>query len=601
MALSMQSFAPRVAGGARRARAQQRRVVRAQAEALAVVPGAGVVAASHSRMPLEGKESYVFVSAEVSPWSKTGGLGDVLNGLPLQLAKNGNRVMTISPRYDQYADAWDTEFVVTIRHGPYAGETVRAFHAVKGNVDRVFVDHASFLSKVWGKTKGKLYGKKSGQDYSDNLGRFTMLSEAALEIVKHLHPGSPDVPVYGEQSVIVANDWHTALLPVLLKTVYQPRGEFLPTKVAMCVHNVAFQGRFFADSFASLGLPQESYKYFEIEDGYPITFDESIDEETSKALLVDAAVNKKKFKKINWLKAGFHYSDKNVTVSPNYAEEIVSGPDKGVELSDAIIAGGGIEGIVNGMDITEWNPATDKLLAKNYAPPTVIEGKAANKAALQEEAGLDVDPEIPLFGFIGRLEEQKGVDILMAAIPKVMAKYEGKAQFVILGTGAAKTEALVEQLETKYPGCAAGICKFSAPLAHVINAGADFILAPSRFEPCGLIQLHAMRYGSVPVVATTGGLVDTVKDGVTGIHCGAFNPDELTEADSDALAKGIMKGIALYDSKATFQKMVKTCINQDLSWEQPAKKWEALLSELKYPSQEVKAKKESVAIPVAKV
>lgn len=171
---------------------------------------------------------------------------------------------------------------------------------------------------------------------------------------------------------------------------------------------------------------------------------------------------------------------------------------------------------MNGMDIEEWNPKTDKFLSVPYDQNSVYAGKAAAKEALQAELGLPVDPTAPLFAFIGRLEEQKGVDIILAALPKILAT--PKVQIAILGTGKAAYEKLVNAIGTKYKGRAKGVVKFSAPLAHMLTAGADFMLVPSRFEPCGLIQLHAMHYGTVPVVASTGGLVDTVKEGVTGFH-----------------------------------------------------------------------------------
>lgn len=528
----------------------------------------------------------VFVSAEVAPWSKTGGLGDVVGSLPVALAQRGHRVFTIAPRYDQYSDAWDTSISINVD-----GEDVRFFHTVKKGVHRVWVDHPSFLAKVWGLTGSKLYGAKSGADYVDNQKRFAMFCKAAIESLKVL----PFMP--GEDCLMVCNDWHTSLVPVLLKDSYQPRGEFKDTKTALTIHNIAFQGRFWPDSFDQLGLSPKSRDLFEFIDGYPKVFDEASPADETK---MNEATKGTAFKKLNWLKAGIQACDKLLTVSPNYATEIASGPALGVEL-DKYVKTKGVEGIVNGMDVSEWSPALDKFLKFKYDATTVEAGKAFAKSQLQREAELPVDPSIPVFGFIGRLEEQKGVDILLAALKKLPKS--APVQVVILGTGKKALESQVKALATQFPGMAAGVVKFSNPMAHMITAGSDFMLVPSRFEPCGLIQLHAMQYGTVPLVASTGGLVDTVKEGVTGFQMGAMDPDELVASDADAVAQTILRAAESYGTPA-YTGMRSRCIAQDLSWSQPAKKWEAVLTELKYgpgPTPEASADKASVTTPVQKV
>uniref|UniRef100_A0A7S0MWB4 Starch synthase, chloroplastic/amyloplastic n=1 Tax=Pyramimonas obovata TaxID=1411642 RepID=A0A7S0MWB4_9CHLO len=523
----------------------------------------------------------VFVSTEVAPWSKTGGLGDVVGSLPEELVKRGHKVMSVSPRYDQYKGAWDTSVTTNV-----IGEDIRFFHEKKKGVDRVFVDSPLFLAKVWGKTGSKLYGLKSGSDFENNAKRFAVLNHAAFEAQKLLPFG------YGEDVVFVANDWHTGLAPVILKTVYQAKGEFTKAKCAFVVHNIAFQGRFWYEegALAELGIPEEAHSKFYFEDGYPTVFSENTPAEE------DEIAPKKvggTFKKFNWMKAAFNFADKNLTVSPNYAEEIMSGADKGVEMDEIINEVGGIEGILNGMDPAEWNPSKDKYLDMPYDEETVTEGKAAAKASLQAEAGLPVDPTAPLFGYIGRLEEQKGVDIMLKAVQKLGPD----AQVIILGTGKAKYEKVLKTLK----GNAVGVAKFSAPLAHMINAGADFLLVPSRFEPCGLIQLHAMAYGTVPVVSSTGGLVDTVKEGVTGFHIGAMDPDELVEEDVDAMVATIERACVVYKTPA-YPAMVKACIGQDLTWKEPAKKWEGVLEELFFGKAESSTtKKEAVQKPTEKV
>ncbi|CAL8469225.1 g8766 [Coccomyxa elongata] len=489
--------------------------------------------------------------------------------------------MSIAPRYDQYADAWDTSVSINID-----GETVRFFHTLEKGVDRVWVDHESFLAKVWGKTGAKLYGQKSGRDFNDNQKRFLLFCKAALQALLVL-PFSP-----GSDAVLVCNDWHTAILPVLLKDVYQPAGQFLDTKAALCIHNIAFQGRFWRESFVDLGLPASTAAKFEFEDGYSRVFTEDEPDTEEKGLGLG-----KRFAKINWLRAGILSADKVLTVSPNYAAEIAANPQMGVELDDVLREAGGAEGIVNGMDISDWNPAVDKFLDVKYDASTLEEGKALAKETLQAELGLDVDPSKPLFGFIGRLEEQKGIDILLAALPQIAEK--GDVQVAILGTGKKTLEAKVKTLQKEFPGVA-GVVKFSSPLAHLITAGADFMLVPSRFEPCGLIQLHAMQYGTVPLVSSVGGLVDTVKEGVTGFHMGRFDPDDLLPEDASAVAATVAKAAEVYPTEQ-FKTMRARCISQELSWKAPAKKWEAVLEGLTNPSEENTQRKEAVTTPVQKV
>ena len=524
----------------------------------------------------------VFVSAECAPWSKTGGLGDVVGSLPVELAKRGHQVMTISPRYDQYKGAWDTSV-----HVDALGKSVGFFHEKKQGVDRVFVDHPLFLAKVWGETGSKLYGEKSGYDFADNQERFAMFCHAAIKA-----PTALGDLGYGEDVIFVANDWHSALVPVLLNKVYRPAGMYTEAKCAMTIHNIAFQGRFMPTPMSTYGLPESCGDDFFFEDGYNKVYDENTPAKEDGKDVFDGKI----YRKVNWLKAGFMNSDKNLTVSENYAKEISSSKAKGVELDTVLIKAGGIEGIVNGMDPTEWNPAKDKFIDVPYDKTTVVEGKAAAKQALQAEVGLPLDATAPIFGYIGRLEEQKGCDIMMEAIPKLL-KAVPNAQVVVLGTGKKSMEKALVALDAAQPNCA-GVVKFSAPLAHFITAGADFLLVPSRFEPCGLIQLHAMQYGTVPIVASTGGLVDTVKEGVTGYHMGAMDPDSLLPADVEAMVETCVAAAADYNTPV-YTKMSSTCISQDLSWSEPAKKWEATLEEMFFGTPEGK-KKSEVVVPIAK-
>ncbi|KAG7035523.1 Granule-bound starch synthase 1, chloroplastic/amyloplastic, partial [Cucurbita argyrosperma subsp. argyrosperma] len=518
----------------------------------------------------------VLVAAEVTPWSKTGGLGDVLGGLPPALAARGHRVMTIAPRYDQYKDAWDTNVTVEMQVGDQT-LNVRFFHCYKRGVDRVFVDHPMFLEKVWGKTKSKLYGPKAGVDYEDNQLRFSLLCQAALlaPLVLNLNSSEYFSGPYGEDVVFVANDWHTALLPCYLKSMYQARGIYSSAKVAFCIHNIAYQGRFAFSDFSFLNLPDQFKSSFDFTDGYekPV-----------------------KGRKINWMKAGILEADRVLTVSPYYAQELVSGVERGVELDNSLRLTT-VTGILNGMDVQEWNPATDKYIPIKFNAEAVTEAKALLKEALQAEVGLPVDRNIPLIGFIGRLEEQKGSDILSAAIPTFI---DENVQLVVLGTGKKYLEKQLEELEIKYPDKARGVAKFNVPLAHLINAAADFLIIPSRFEPCGLIQLQAMPYGTIPLVSTTGGLADTVIDGYTGLQMGAFSVEceTVDPADAAAIGKTVLRALALYGS-AALEEMRQNCMAQDFSWKGPAKLWEKLLLSLGVDSSQPGIEGEEIA-PLAR-
>ncbi|OAY68341.1 Granule-bound starch synthase 1, chloroplastic/amyloplastic [Ananas comosus] len=458
----------------------------------------------------------VFVGAEMAPWSKTGGLGDVLGGLPPAMAANGHRVMTIAPRYDQYADAWDTNALAQVKVGN-SYETVRFFHCYKRGVDRVFIDHPMFLAKVWGKTGSKIYGPTTGIDYQDNQLRFSLFCQAALEAPRVLFLNNSQFYAgpYGEDVVFIANDWHTAALPCYLKSMYKPHGIYRSAKVAFCIHNIVYQGRFAASDFSLLNLPDYFKPSFNFIDGY------------NKPV---------KGRKINWMQAGILESDRVLTVSPYYAQELVSGEQRGVELDDTLRRSG-VTGIVNGMDVNEWNPSTDKYISVNYDASTVR-----------------------------------------------------------IGTGKKKFEKQLESIEETFPQKVRAVMKFNAPLAHQMMAGADIVVVPSRFEPCGLIQLQAMQYGTPPACASTGGLVDTVKEGKTGFHMGLLSADceAVDPADVKKVVGTVKRAVKVVGTGA-FKEMIHNCMAQDLSWKGPAKQWESFLLSLNVAGSEPGVTGEEIA------
>ena len=516
-----------------------------------------------------------FVSTEVAPYSKTGGLGDVVEGLPEELAKMGHQVCTIAPRFDQYSDAWDTQILQQVTYGKET-TNVRYFHTVKEKegVDHVWVDHHVYLSKTPLVNK-KLYGPQDSVDYADNAERFAMLCQAALAVPLLVPLGAyGNKGPMGEETIFVCNDWHTALLPLYLKELYQSRGIFPNAKTVILLHNIAFQGRFPLSKFDVLNLPEKYLPDLSFKTQFAPP---ALDEKSTKPI-----TSEEPMVMLNWLKAGFLHCDKALTVSPNYAEEIKSGPAGGVEL-DEVAKAVGLMGITNGTKVETWGPKTDKFIPANYDAETINTGKRLAKAALQKECGLEVNPDAPLFGFVGRLENQKGADVIVAAMPKLA---QLKCQVVMLGTGSPTLEEQLESIGNTYSS-AKGVARFDSKLAHLITAGADYCLMPSRFEPCGLNQLYAMMYGTIPVVAPVGGLVDTVPSQFGFLMDNIPMPttpgvpisDDILEQGVDAMIVGIKKALAEYGTPA-FEKMRLACMANDVSWKKPAAKYVEIFESL---------------------
>lgn len=437
----------------------------------------------------------VGVSAEIAPWSKAGGLGEVAGALPVALAARGHRVMTVSGRYKPYDDAWSTG-VQSSFHLFGQMHTVTYHHAKVAGVDRVFVDHPAIQ-------RGGVYGDNTG-GYGDNQFRFALLCRAAIEAPRLL---PLDGSTYGEDVVFWANDWHGALVPVYLKALYRNVGLFLRAPVLLGLHNLAHQGTYAAESFDGLDLSGRWYPALDM-----------------------SGV-------LNTLKGGLVTAERIVTVSPNYASEIRT-TEGGWGLDGVLRARAeAISGVINGIDIAEWDPTQDKHLPAHFSA-TDLSGKGACKAALQRELGLPVRTDVPLLGFVGRLDYQKGVDLIKSVMPWLMSN---NVQIVLLGSGSPQLETFLRESERVWPHAARGWVGFSTPMAHKVVAASDILLMPSRFEPCGLSQLHALRYGTVPVVHATGGLKDTVehynpfRHTGTGWTFGEATPEALAEATAYAV------------------------------------------------------------------
>ncbi|KAG2499843.1 hypothetical protein HYH03_002134 [Edaphochlamys debaryana] len=497
--------------------------------------------------PLAGPNvmNVVMVGAECAPWSKTGGLGDVMAALPKAMARRGHRVMVVAPRYENYPHAWDTG-VRRVYSVFNSQQEVGYYHQFVDGVDYVFVDHPAFLSR------GKdIYGG----DRNEILFRCALLCKASLEAVWHVPFGGV---TYGDENLcFIANDWHTALLPVYLQAHYRDYGKMTYARCVFVIHNMAHQGRGPFDESVALELSDEYRERMRLYD--PIGGEH-----------------------MNVMKAGLECAHRLVAVSNGYAWECQT-PEGGWGLHDVIkVNNWKLRGIVNGIDNQEWNPAVDEFLTtdgyQQFDVDTLVEGKRACKIALQKELGLPVDPDAPMLGFIGRLDYQKGVDLIRDNYDYIMQE---RCQLVMLGSGRQDLETALRDMEGRNKAQCRGWVGFSTKMAHRITAAADLLLMPSRFEPCGLNQLYAMAYGTVPIVHAVGGLRDTVKpynpfeNAGTGWTFDRAEPNKLREAISNAL-------VTYRQFRESFRALQRRGMEQDLTWDNAASIYEEVMVAAKY-------------------
>jgi len=488
----------------------------------------------------------VFCASECAPYSKTGGLGDVMGSVPKALVQRGHNVMVVVPMYARYEGAQDTG--IRKRLWCFGEEKeVAYFHKNDQGVDYIFVAHHCF-------ERSGIYADESGA-YEDNQMRFTLLSlaccEAPLVVPLPSHHGEP----MGQKVMFVANDWHTSMVPVYLAGKFRPHGVYTEARCALAIHNLSHQGVEQGEMFYNLGLPDEWVA--PLEWSFPEWSDQYNPENEGRA--------------INFLKGGIVTCDRLLTVSEGYAWEITT-KEGGWGLHEVIKRREYVlDGILNGIDCDVWNPEVDDHIAMQYNETTMLKGKSACKAALQEELGLPVDSNIPLIGFIGRLDHQKGPDLIKDAINQICGQ---RVQLVMLGSGDPEMESWMREAESIYPDSYRGWVGFSVPVSHRITAGADILLMPSRFEPCGLNQLYAMAYGTVPVVHAAGGLRDTVK------HHSGDSPGTgfVFETYGGANVEGMMWALNLalrcyWDDRQTFRAIAKRGMQQDFTWDTSAARY----------------------------
>jgi starch synthase len=481
----------------------------------------------------------VVVASEAVPFAKTGGLGDVVGALPPALEQQGHAATIFVPCYRR---AWtagpalsSTGLTLRIPIGPQTIEGhVYESRLPGSNVSVYLIDQPRYFDR------DGLYGQH-GKDYDDNCERFVFFSRAVLDTIRAL-PLRPDI--------LHCNDWQTGLIPVYLKTSYQHVAELAAAGSLFTIHNLAYLGLFSQWDLALTGLDWRLFNWRQLEFHGRLCF----------------------------MKAGLVFADMLSTVSPSYAREIQT-PRFGSGLEGLVRdRQADLLGIVNGIDTGVWSPSSEPMLAERYDAASVTVGKARCKAWLQRRAGLGERAGIPLFAQIGRLDYQKGWDLLAAVAKRLL---EQDVQLVVLGEGDPRYHELLADLARRYPGKFWAYLGFSDDLAHQIEAGADLFLMPSLFEPCGLSQLYSLAHGTVPVVRATGGLADTVVDAnPQTLADGTANGFVFVEADPQALWLTIERALALWPDREAWLKLMKTGMSADWSWHRSAREYVQLYQEI---------------------
>jgi starch synthase len=465
----------------------------------------------------------LFVTSEVHPLVKTGGLADVSGALPAALQSLGLDVRLLIPGYIPVLDRLENKRTVAT-FPVFSGQPdVRLLSAKMPHTDvPVYVlDAPQYFCRVPGP-----YQYELGGDWPDNAMRFGMLSRVAALL------GSAASPLAWRADIVHCNDWQSGLAPAYLQL-----DSGAHAKSVMTIHNIAFQGNFERDWLAPLALPQSCFDMHGVEfHGY-----------------------------LSFLKAGLHYADRIVTVSPTYAHEIQA-TEMGYGMQGLLkVRNGDVSGILNGIDEKEWDPATDQHLVACYDSRDLAP-KAAVKAALQQRLGLEANAKAPLLGVVSRLTYQKGLDLLLECLPRLL---DGGAQLAVLGSGEVDLERRYEQLAQRYPGRVSVTVSFDEGLSHQVMAGADIFLMPSRFEPCGLNQMYGMHYGTPPVVRRTGGLADSVVDATEAEGTGFV----FDEADTSVLYRTIGRAIDCFRNEQDFRRLQLNGMRREFGWSTSAQRY----------------------------
>ena len=480
------------------------------------------------------KLNIVFIASEATPLAKTGGLADVAGSLPGALQKLGHELTVILPFYRKALAATGistTPLNQTVEIWADGIQRLCPLHqAESGGLRFVLVEQDDLFDRQG------IYGPPGGA-YEDNLLRYLLFNRVALEAAAL--PGK-------KVDILHCHDWQTGMVPLLLNTQYQHKLNIAKAKTVFTIHNLAYQGFFAADWIHRLGIPSHHFHADDFEC----------------------------YGQINCMKAGIASADYITTVSPNYAREILT-PEYGHGLEGFLQQHSDkLAGIVNGLDTDSLDPANDTAIAARFCAEAPA-GKQKCKQALQQQCGLDISADTPLLVMISRLAEQKGIDLLLANVGKWL---ERGYQLAILGSGDPGSEHALEQMSASHPGNMYFHAGFDETLARKIYAGGDILLMPSRFEPCGLSQLTAMRYGTVPVVRATGGLKDTVTDyasaksRATGIH--------FSDATAEAFDAAVEQAVVLYRNPRIWPRLRNNGLRRDSSWQASASLYADLYQKL---------------------
>jgi starch synthase len=465
------------------------------------------------------------VASEIYPIIKTGGLADVAGALPLALRAEGVEMRTLVPGYPAVMDALESARPL-LEWPLFFGGITRLLKARCGELDLLVLDAPHLFGRP-----GNPYLTPQGRDWPDNGLRFAALSRMAADI------GLGDVPDF-VPDIVHAHDWQAGLTPAYMH--YSHRRQ---VGTVLTVHNLAYQGQFPREMLEELGLPQDAFAVYGVE----------------------------YYGMIGFLKAGLQFADRITTVSPTYAKEIQS-EEAGMGLSGLLRdRANALSGILNGIDVSVWNPADDPDIPARYGVDK-LGPRADDKAALQERLGLKPRPDAFLLGVISRISWQKGLDLLLDCLPDIAG--EGM-QLALLGSGDADLQNRFQQAAAADPGRIGVVIGYDERLAHLIQAGSDALVVPSRFEPCGLTQLCALRYGAVPIVAGVGGLEDTVIEGGDAPTGFKFNP-----VTSDNLAATIRRAHDAFADKPAWQRLQTNGMNTDVSWRGRAARYAEVYREI---------------------
>ncbi|MGB5287100.1 MAG: glycogen synthase GlgA, partial [Ignavibacteriaceae bacterium] len=473
-------------------------------------------------------------TTEAVPFAKTGGLADVCGSLPIELANLGHEVMLFMPAFKQVFEvgaeitSTDVELEIPIGNALVRGRILTT-KLPQSDVPVYFIEQHEFFGREG------LYGNAGG-DYRDNCQRFVFFCRGVLEAIRLLELNV---------DIIHCNDWQTGLIPAYLQTEYRTADGYEVIATLFTIHNLAYQGRFWHWDMLLTGLDWKYFNWQQLE----------------------------YFGDLSLLKSGIVFADAISTVSVRYADEIQR-PDLGCGLETVLSHRRDVlTGILNGVDYSVWNPETDPHLPRNYNVKDWQAGKAACKAALQQRFGLEQSPHVPLIGFIGRLAEQKGAEIIIDLISKWV--HQRSAQWIILGTGDERLEERFTSLSAKFPKLVGAQLAFANETAHLIEAAADMFLMPSRYEPCGLNQMYSLRYGTVPVVHATGGLYDTITDcNEDTLATETANGFSFSDFSTAACESALARAYDTYQNRRdAWEQLVAVGMRQDWSWRRSARQY----------------------------